>query len=205
MKKLLALLLLLVSPVFGDSTGAVGATTGSAVAMDGVITWASISNALGLSTSSAANSSLDNSTGDSPSYGLLLTGYSFGTYISSGDTIDQIDLEIYHGSSGTIGGRISDYLIKLAIGGVASGNNKATNSQWLTGTASYVWNAGAGDTMPTADEVIASNFGVVIQAEETHDDTKTALVYYASLTITYTPGSGGGTSSHALTMFFPLP
>lgn len=95
-----------------------------------------------------------------------LKGLNFNPGIDPAATITQIVLTVprYTTSAGTV----TDEYVYLVVGGVVSGNNKADTSTPWPGSeadATYTWTPGGGDTMPTAAQVNASDFGCVLAVD----------------------------------------
>ena len=125
-----------------------------------------------------------------------------GFSIPDGATIDGILVEIErHGTSGASDG-IEDSSIRLATGGSAVGDNKATTATWPTvGAETYATYGGSADTWGrswTAAEINASTFGVQLVAVNADAATRDARVDHVQITVYYTE-AGGGAVEHLLT------
>lgn len=153
----------------------------------GDVDWTNGSNATGASDSSAATCLLD---ADEYTYTLKATNYDFSE-IPDGSTIDEIVATVRR-KRGTEGGRPIDEVVDLIVGGALDAQSKPDGGYWQSTIESqvYTWTDGV-DTMPSAAEVKASDFGIAVQAVEGFADTVTASVYWISIVITYTAPAGG--------------
>jgi hypothetical protein len=175
------LVLALVTSTFATTSGPNGGSSFTQSA-DGNDSWTNLSN---LSVEDGVSASCDlSSVGDSNT--LLIKTFGFST---SG-TINGIQVDIKHQSFGAVGAK--DLSIKLLIAGVASGNNKASGTNWPNGAltyASYGNNLDLWGLSPTSSDINDSGFGVAIVV---HDLTNSAVarIDYVRITITYTAAAG---------------
>src|SRR3989344_5150443 len=127
------------------------------------------------------------SLGSSASDYLQATNYGFS--IPGTATINGIQVTINRKSNSDSGGKsIDDDVVKLIKGGIISGSDKATNTDWPTslGTASYGGVSDLWGTTWTAAQINASNFGVALSIESENDQSGTGTVDYIQITVTYT-------------------
>lgn len=162
----------------------------------GTITWNSPGNAASSNDVRASASML----GSSGIISHYLKATNFGFSIPGGSTIDGVVVEIERKRS-VSGGQISDSTVKLVIGGVVSGNNKAnTGVAWPTADAYFTYGSSS-DTWGlslTDSDINASTFGVVISVLKlTGGKTSQGTIDHIRITIHYTTG-GGGTATAAL-------
>lgn len=183
-KALIALLLCfsLVLSVFADTAGPSGGST-FAQAADGNDSWTSLAN-LGAEDAATANCDLSNA---GLSNTLQITGFGF----SVSGTINGITVEIKRQGFGSTTAK--DSSIRLLIGGVASGTDKASASSWPNASLQYATYGGAADTWglsPTNTQINASDFGVAIVVQDP-DLNAIARIDYVRITVTYTPAASG--------------
>lgn len=109
-----------------------------------------------------------------------------------GATIDGIEISIERSTDGG-GGVVVDAVVRLVKAGTVVGDNKASGLAWPTtdGTATYGGAADLWGTTWTAAEVKATNFGVVLSAQENLGLTTVARVDAILVTIYYTVVVGG--------------
>ena len=119
----------------------------------------------------------------------ILTLTSFGFSLPTNSTINGIIVSIKRHSGTT--SQITDKTIKLVVGGVQSGDNKASATPWTNadqvikyGAATNKWTVSG----LTASKVNASNFGVAIQVQNS-STAGTAFIDHVSITVYYTPGT----------------
>lgn len=126
----------------------------------------------------------------------------FGFSIPSGATIDGILVEIeLKTDSGSF--YIQDNSVKIVKGGTISGTDKkrAGSSYW-TPSEAVISFGGATDLWGvswTDSDINSSGFGVGISARiDTGKASSTAQIDHIRITVYYTAGSGGGSSTNAL-------
>jgi hypothetical protein len=195
------LLTLIASVAYAATAGPNNAGTGANVTGVGTIDWADPGNITTVGSPYATATSVP-SGGGITSY---LRGTNYGFSIPSGSTINGITVVIYRRSSGSTSPFISDYIVSLVKAGTITGENKAaTGTDWPSGsfgTATYGGAAQLWGTTWSADQINASDFGVVLSATNPNTSViRTATVDYMQITVTYTlPGTttsvdcGGGT------------
>ena len=164
-----------------------GPLTPTAASVDtsvGVVTWTNPTNAEVSDAVYATATGLD-AVGNSSKY-LLVS--SFGFTIPTGSIILGILVEIQKLRTGSAA--CTDDSIRIVKGGVISGDNKATGTNWPT-SESYVSSGGAADLWGlswTAADINASNFGVVVSAVGGSPVVSSnANVDCIRITVTYTP------------------
>lgn len=118
-----------------------------------------------------------------------LTLTSFGFSLPSNSVINGIIVSIKRRSAPT--SQITDKTVKLIIGGVQSGDNKASTTLWTNsdqvikyGAATNKWTVSG----LSASKVNASNFGIAIQVQNS-SSAGTAYIDHVSITIYYAPGT----------------
>lgn len=121
---------------------------------------------------------------------LNVTGFGFA--IPNDAIINGIKVEIGKFRSGGTLGNVIDSNVQLIIGGVATGANNASGSNWGTsiafssyGSASYLWGL-----TPTVSNINASDFGATIAIKGDATSDRVANVDYVRITITYTQSTG---------------
>jgi hypothetical protein len=127
-----------------------------------------------------------------PRLSYYLNCTNFGFAIATGSTIDGIYVEVkraYTGSNTTT----HDNTIQLIVGGAATGNNKATATNWPNITPGWATYGGATDKWgltPTVAQVNGSDFGVVVQAHNVASGKGVAAsnVDFVRITVYYTAG-----------------
>lgn len=122
-------------------------------------------------------------------------------------TIDGIEVEISATGNDVSSDELTDNVIKLIIGGVASGTNKAVATQWTD--TSIITRTYGGPTdkwglTPTDTQIKATDFGVSMQFINIGGSGNALMsVYRVRVRIYYTPpGGGGGESASAFFAFF---
>ena len=117
-----------------------------------------------------------------------LQATNFGFAIPTGATIDGIEAVWERRADyNSTGNNTKDKVVKLLIGGVLSGDNKAdTATRWPTSTASKTYGSSSDKwgLTPLYSDVNASNFGVIVQG--TIVGSNVSRVDKATITITYT-------------------
>jgi len=105
---------------------------------------------------------------------LSLTNFTEIPDIPAHATINSITLDLTRLRQGFATNLVQDYLIQYLLNGVLSGANKAdVVTDWGSeATVQYVWNTG----MPIRDQVVASTFGIAIQAFLTNYDQADGIV-----------------------------
>lgn len=124
---------------------------------------------------------------DETSEGLETTDCGFS--LSSTDTVDGIVvlIERHEGL-----GNIIDFAIQLIKGGTASGNNKASVSEWPSSDAVATYGS-ASDKWGLSwaySDINASNFGVLVRAANSGGVLSIANIDDISITVYYTTASG---------------
>ena len=121
--------------------------------------------------------------GQSPN--LDVTGFGFN--LPSGSTITGIEARIERAASSF--NSIEDYDVFLLKAGAASGNDKASTTDWATsdeerayGAATDLWG-----TTWTEAQVEASNFGVRLKARNLTTASRTATVDHVEIRVYYQP------------------
>lgn len=147
----------------------------------GVVAWDFPENA-GVSDDAYASFTAANDT--SPSQWLSATN--FGFTIPSGATIDSITVEIER-SETSVTADIIDVEVKLLKAGVAGENNQADIVNEWPLTDAYKTYAGGlwGDTW-TANDINATNFGVVLSAQSWALLGGSGFVDHIRITVAYT-------------------
>ena len=122
------------------------------------------------------------------SYWLRATNFDFGSVIPSGSTINGVT--VYYTRKAGSSSAIKDSAVKLVVGLVVSGDDKAdTITSWST-TFETVYRGGSGDLWGlslTDNDVRSLNFGVVISAVCQDASTVTAEIDFIEVTVSYTP------------------
>ena len=124
--------------------------------------------------------------GNSSEY-LCAVGADFS---SVSGTVNGIVVEIEKKSNGV--NSIKDNIVRLIIGGVISGENKASASYWGTSDA-YTTYGSATDTWQlslTVADVQDANFGIAMQCFTDYLDGAIASVDHYRMTVYYTTASG---------------
>lgn len=119
---------------------------------------------------------------------LQATDFDFN--IPANAIINGIQVSINRQSSSNSGNNsVNDVDVRLVKGGVITGDDKATTSDWPTSfaTANYGGTSDLWGTSWTPEDINGSNFGVVLSVvnQSTFSD-RTASVDYISITVTYT-------------------
>ena len=125
----------------------------------GTFAWTSVNNA---KTSDNAYA-ISSTSSLAPTHYLKVTNFSFG--IPSDATIDGVEVQIEH--LGDFVNEIEDEVVKIVKGGVVSGNNKASLTDWAITEETFTY-GGASDLWGVAltpTDVNAQNFGVVLSAD----------------------------------------
>ena len=140
-------------------------------------TWADAEN-IGATDGAGATTSTTTTTSE------LLAG-SFGFDIPVNAVIRGVKLDIIRKSAGTV----EDHSIRLRVGGVVSGDNKAVAGAWGAAyeTATYGGQTDLWGLDLTPADVNVSDFGVAIQAKKVSGFIATADVDSVSLTIYHSP------------------
>lgn len=143
--------------------------------------WTSSSNVFS-SNNSRASVSLGAS---AQSANLDVTGFGFN--LPTGSTIVGIEAEIERMASNT--NSIEDYDVFLLKAGAASGNDKASTTDWGTSDSNRTYGADNDlwGTTWTEAQVEASNFGIRLKVRNLTTSTRTASVDYVSITVYYQP------------------
>ena len=167
--------------VFALDTGATSPGTIVDDSAVGTATWLNPSNA---GASDNADASFTPSGDGERSHYLKATNFGFS--IPSGATINGIVVEIERSESG---GFTTDEVVKIVKGGTVSGNNKADTVTAWPGTATYKTYGSSSDLWGvtlTDEDVNASTFGVVLQADISVNDGTLVTVDNIRLTV-YSP------------------
>lgn len=176
-------------PVSGSEGPNAPGTTANDDAV-GTVAWSDTDGAM--ANGEALVAVVSGGTGVEQSNYLLLTNFGFA--IPAGATIDGIVASIDRDGNGQLigaGAEIRDAVVKLVIGGVVTGNNKAiTGSAWPT-TETATEYGGVADlwgTTPTAEQINAAGFGIVVSVDfqDFVGQAMQALVDFTSLTVHYT-------------------
>lgn len=121
---------------------------------------------------------------------LKLTGFGFS--IPSGSTIAGIVAEVKR-KRGSSSANMHDLLIQLCVGGVFTGDNKASGTRWPTvltyaayGSATDLWGLGL-----SASDINGANFGIGVQGSVDASSADDGHVDTVRLTVHYTPPAGG--------------
>jgi hypothetical protein len=186
MMVLMLLAALPVPPALAATSGPFNPGTVTDVNAVGTVTWSNPGNIVTPGTPYATASVPSGAI----SHYLQASNYSFN--IPFGSTIDGITVRINRQSVETSNPSIQDSVVRLLKGGVITGDNKAqigTNwSQAAFGIATY---GGVNDKWGTtweASDINANNFGVVLSVTDAHpSQSRTAVVDYMQITVTYTP------------------
>ena len=117
---------------------------------------------------------------------LQATNYGFS--IPTGATINGITVVINRSSSGSSSPRVRDSIVSLVKNGTISGSNlAATGTDWGSmATATYGGTSSLWGTTWSAEDINATNFGVVLSVTNTNNNSRTASVDYIQITVTYT-------------------
>jgi len=156
------------------------------VTLAGGTAWSNVTNAQGSSnwSSLAANASV-NMPAISDSDWLYFTGFGFA--IPGGATINGILAEVMALASGTATNITQANLI---IGGSTGGTNMASTPILISSVSAASYSIGGSSNLwgltPTVSNVNASNFGFAIVCHATALVAKTAYVYGARMSVTYT-------------------
>ncbi|MFZ2096959.1 MAG: MBG domain-containing protein, partial [Anaerolineales bacterium] len=196
---MLLLAILPVSLAYADNLGPRNAGAGADVAGIGTVTWGSPGN---ISTVGSPYATMSVPASAITHY---LQGTQYGFTIPSGSTINGITVVINRQSSGRRAPFLRDNVVRLVKGGAITGNNKAlTGADWPNtglGTVTYGSSTDLWGTTWTAEEINATNFGVVLSAVNAKTTrSRTATVDYIQITVYYnmiststTVNCGGGT------------
>jgi len=159
-------------------------------------TTASTARGGGVAWSAHINVKVDDGTGancygdNDPTLSDWLDVTNFGFTAVSG-TVDGVTVTLKRKAENS--GYIGDERVQLIKGGTASGDNKATATNWTTswvseahGGAADLWSLTLADT-----DITASTFGVRVAADVEFDYT--AYIDYISIEVQYTSGGGPST------------
>lgn len=164
------------------------AGTGASDTGIGAAAWTSPGNITAEDSSSASCTA----SGSDITHGLQATNFGFS--IPSGATIDGVVATFRRRY---VFGTPVDYSVRLIKGGVYTGTDKALGAFWPPafskdsfGGSTDLWGTTLSDT-----DVNASNFGVMIQAQDDTGFSSTFEVDSVEMTIHYTEGGGSGQKS----------
>lgn len=174
----------------GAGSVATSAKTPSAIyGGSGSYVWTGTVSTVQTDDTSAAQ--FDFSSCTNPSADLTLTDFGFTTSdVPSGSTINGITVSVIRKNNGGAYD-ITDSTVKLINGaGTVVGSNKALGSAWSTATnGETVVYGGAADTWSaslTDADVIDTDFGILIVADDSYSCYDTAEIDYVTVTINYT-------------------
>ena len=170
-------------------TGWVICGTGADDAAVGAVTWANPTN---IQANDAADATAV-APGSSQTHYLKATNFNFSAAgLSSGDTIDGIEVTVERGGDGVATDTVVKQVNQL---GAVVGDNKSTGAVWAAYPEAKAF-GGAADLWgltPSADDLLDADWGVVISAT-TGVPPLTFQVDYISMKITYTTPPAGGNS-----------
>lgn len=118
----------------------------------------------------------------------------FGFTVPGGATIDGIEVGVKRRDTSN---DIADFEVKLVVGGVLTGNNKADTVTAWPPTLQYTSYGGASDLWGTTlseSDVNSTQFGVALRVSPLATGG-TAEVDHIRMTVHYTEGGGGGSGS----------
>ncbi len=175
-----------VSPALAATLGPNNPGVGADVSGVGTVTWTNPGN---ITTPTGAPYVTATLAAGTTSHYLRATNYNFN--IPYGSTINGIELQINHQSSGTSNPSINDNVVSLVKGGVITGQNKAqTAVNWPRGAFGIATYGSASDlwgTTWTFNDINSTNFGAVLAVTDGHPSlSRTATVDYMQITVTYT-------------------
>lgn len=168
------------APASGQ-TGFVEFASVSTSALGGIVNWTNATNML-TSLASAATADVPDS-----EYTYVADVVNPSANISGLLTyVTRIDIRVTAtGEDGTLQ-ELYDDTVQLIVGGSTYGANKAEATQW-TDTAqvakTYTWSLANGDTMPTAAQVDATDFGVRLRYYSSGGDTALMSVYLVEVDV----------------------
>jgi protocatechuate 3,4-dioxygenase beta subunit len=165
---------------------ALAGNTGTGVA------WNTPSNVL---TQNGTSTTASLSSGNPLSQTLQITNFGFSIPTSS--TITGVTARIRRQADNASG--VLDSTLKLVIGGLRTGNNKASGIAWTTSLSDFVY-GGTTDlwgTNLTAAQVNATNFGLSLKVRNTSGANRIASVDVVEITVSYTNILGVTTTSTA--------
>lgn len=169
------------------SVGPNNPATGANVTIGGGTDWAGPGN---VTSSDGTDATITIFLASQPSNGLQATNFSFSA-VPVGATIDGMIGEIERRNNGGAGGNI-DNNVQVVIGGTRTGNNKALVGLW-PGTDTYATYGNSSDlwgTTPTRTQVVASDFGFLLQCYRGSDaGGGLARVDHMRMTVYYTEAS----------------
>jgi Tfp pilus assembly protein PilX len=111
----------------------------------------------------------------------------FGFNLPTGSTIVGIEADIERKASNT--NSIEDYDVFLLKAGAASGNDKASTTDWGTSDSTRTYGSGTDlwGTTWTEAQVEASNFGIRLKVRNLSTSSRTASVDWVNIRVYYTP------------------
>lgn len=147
--------------------------------------WVNPGNVYASDGQQASASSLSNT--PNGTYYIKATG--FGFTIPTGATIDGVTAAIEKASSRN--NRVFDLSVKLVVGGVIGGTEKASASSWATSdtTVQYGGVADLWGLTPSDTDVNGTDFGIAVAAYSS--DQEDASIDHITLTVEYTESVGG--------------
>jgi hypothetical protein len=153
----------------------------------GTLTWANPGNA------AAQDDTYASVTGQTNAQSHYLKATGFGAAIPAGATPNGIEVGFDAYRSGGMGTPFT--VVRLVLGGVVSGDNKAAGSFPTGDTDTYTVFGGVADLWglsPTEAALEASDFGVVLSVNMQGSGAFSAYVDLVRVRITYTEAAAGG-------------
>lgn len=137
----------------------------------------------------------DTIAGSSPGHTLTLTNFGFGAQLLGEETIVGYTVEILKARGNETSG-ISDLSVRLVVAGVPAGDNKADATAWSSEFTWFTYGGSADQwgTALTVAQVVAADFGVVLQPQATAEVGSLADVDCVRLRVWYTPVLAVGSS-----------